>query len=200
MHSLHTLSRTSRSSLTAAALLLGVAAAAQAQSSRMDSQPGSYIGLNGGTSDYSRIPGSNGLFSNNNNGTPYGLTFGNYGANRNIGFEIGYTDFGSVSRGGGTTKADGINLSLIGRAPVSPMFNLLGKIGTTYTHTDVSASPLSGINTGSNSDFGLSYGVGAELVISPQWSAVLQYDETNVKFPSGTNKLNTTTVGVRMNF
>jgi OmpA-OmpF porin, OOP family len=35
---------------------------------------------------------------------------------------------------------DGINFSLIGRAPMSSNFNVLGKVGTTYGPTDVSSA------------------------------------------------------------
>jgi hypothetical protein len=126
---------------------------------------------------------------------------GNYNYNQNFGVEIGYTNFGNVGRGGGTTKAEGINLSLIGRMPVSPMFNLLGKVGTTYGHTEVSANPLSGMTSGSESGFDWSYGVGAELVLSPQWSAVLTYDEAFMKFAGGSSeRVSNTMIGARMRF
>jgi OOP family OmpA-OmpF porin len=193
----------SHRTLLATALLLGMAgtAAAQSNSTNTDRLPGGgYVGLSGGPSDFSRIHGSNGLFSNDSNNTAYSLNFGSYGPGQNLGFEVGYTNFGQVSRGGGTTKAEGINLSLIGRAPVGSNFNLLGKLGTTYSRTDVSANPLSGITTGTENGFDWSYGVGAELVITPQWSAVLNYDEAYLKFPGQTERVSTTSIGARVRF
>jgi OOP family OmpA-OmpF porin len=160
-----------------------------------------YIGINAGMSDLSR--GGNGLgnFGGNQQGTAYSVSIGNYGYNQNIGFELGYTDFGSVSRAGGTTKVDGINLSLIGRLPLGNTFNLLGKLGTTYGHTDVSANPASGIATGSERGFDWSYGVGGELLLTPMWSAVLQYDEHYVKFPGDKHeRVSATTLGVRYRY
>jgi hypothetical protein len=44
------------------------------------------------------------------------------------------------NRAGSSTKMDGINFSLIGRAPMSSNFNVLGKVGTTYGPTDVSSA------------------------------------------------------------
>jgi hypothetical protein len=190
--------------LIAATLMLGTAQMASAQSMDKPSTvtPGSsYVALSGGQSDFSRISGGNGLFSRDDHDTAYSVAYGNYAYNQNVGVEIGYTNFGEVARGGGTSKAEGINLSLIGRLPINPMFNLLGKVGTTYGHTEVSANPLSGMATGSESGFDWSYGVGAEMVISPQWSGVLQYDEHFMKFAGGaSDRVSTTTVGLRMRF
>ncbi len=191
--------------LLAATLLLGTAQMVSAQSSTMTGAmraPGSsYIGLNGGPADFSRIGSGNGLYSRNDRDTAYNVAFGNYLPNQNMGFELGYTNYGNVARAGGNTKAEGINLSLIGRLPINESFNLLGKVGTTYGHTEVSSAPLSGLASGSESGFDWSYGVGAELVISPQWSAVLSYDEAYMKFAGGSaERVSTTMIGARMRF
>ena len=190
--------------LIAATLMLGTAQFASAQSTNKPSTvtPGSsYVALSGGQSDFSRISGGNGLFSRDDHDTAYSVAYGNYAYNQNVGVEVGYTHFGEVARGGGTSKAEGINLSLIGRLPINPMFNLLGKIGTTYGHTEVSANPLSNVATGTENGFDWSYGIGAEMVISPQWSAVLSYDENFMKFAGNSSeRVTTTQIGVRMRF
>jgi hypothetical protein len=161
----------------------------------------SYIGLSAGTSDLSRPITAFGLFGGSQQGTAYSVAVGNYFTNQNYGVELGYTDFGSVNRAGSTTKVDGINLSLIGRMPLSSSFNLLGKVGTTYGRTDVTANPGSGVVGGSERGFDWSYGIGGELVLSPQWSALLQYDEHFVKYPSSSNeRVSNTTLGVRFHY
>jgi hypothetical protein len=82
------------------------------------------------------------------------------------------------------------------------MFNLLGKVGTTYSQTDVSANPASGgMATGSNNGFDWSYGIGAELVFAPQLSGVLRYDEHFMKFAgSSSERVSTTMIGARLRF
>lgn len=196
------------SSLFVAAASLASVAGAQAQSSASSSSSGysigstgnSYMGLNVGQADF-KLNNGTGLFSAENRYTSYNIYAGSYFNNRNFGFEIGYTDFGKLTRGGGTTKADGINLSLIGRAPMSSTFNLLGKIGTTYGRTDVSSAAGSGITAGSEIGFDWSYGVGAEYAFNPQWSGVLQYDEQYLKYPgSGRDRINVTSLGARYRF
>jgi hypothetical protein len=189
--------------LAGVAVTLCVAQAAQAQMMSDMMSPGtSYIGLTGGPSDFSRTKGGNSSFPNDDRSTAYSLSVGNYFINPNLGGEIGYTNFGSVSRGGGTTKAEGINFSLVGKLPLSETFNLLGKIGTTYSQTDVSANPASGgMATGNSNGFDWSYGIGAELVFSPQLSGVLQYDEHFMKFAgSSSERVSTTMIGARLRF
>ena len=158
-----------------------------------------YVGLNVGRSDYSIGSGSGG-FAFDRHDTSYNLYTGTF-FHPNVGLELGYTDFGKVTRAGGQTDAEGINLSLVGRAPLGNSFNLLGKLGTTYGRTHVSAATASGIRTGNESGWGLSYGIGAEFVFRPNLSAVLQWDEHDLKFPgSGRDRISTTSLGLRYRF
>lgn len=191
------------SAIVVAAASLTAVAGAQAQSMTSGPTfyaPGSgYIGFNAGKSDFS-VGGGSGLFSSEKKDTAYNIYGGTY-FNPNFGLEAGFTDFGKINRGGGTTKANGINLSLVGKLPLSQSFNLLGKVGTTYARTDVSSSVGSGIAGGKESGFGLSYGVGAEYFFTPTVSGVVQYDEHNMKF-AGTDKerVGAATAGLRYRF
>lgn len=190
--------------LIVAAAILTLAAGVQAQNSSPGKAPAygpgsSYVDLGVGKSDFSLGNGI-GIFDSDEGDTSYSLRGGRY-FGENWGMELGYTDFGSVSRGGGRTKADGINISLIGKLPLNPAFNLLGKIGTTYSRTDVSSDPRSGIVAGTEQDFGLSYGVGVEYSFSPNWSTALQYESQDMKFAGDrTDRVAATTLSVRYRF
>jgi opacity protein-like surface antigen len=185
--------------LAVAALAAGASAQAQSSNYSLTAPGASYVGVNVGKSDFS-VGNGNGLFSSDNKDTAYGINAGSY-INNNLGMELGFTDFGKINRAGGTTKAQGFNLSMVGRLPLSPQFNLLGKLGATYGRTDVSASPLSGVPSGSESGFGVSYGVGAEYAFNPKMSAVLQYDAHDMKFVgTGNDRVSATTVGLRYKF
>jgi opacity protein-like surface antigen len=133
-----------------------------------------------GRSDYSLGNGI-GVWESNQGDTSYGIHVGSY-FSHNFGVELGYIDFGSIARAGGRTKSDGINLSLIGKMPLNPAFNLLGKLGTTYSRTEVTSGIGSGVAEGSENGWGLSYGLGVEYIFTPQWSAVLQYESQKMKF------------------
>lgn len=195
---------------SAAALAVAAFAAsagAQAQMQMGDYSlyaPGSgYVGLNAGSSDYSLDGGLRGFgfnFDADDRDTAVNIYAGSF-FHPNFGLEIGYTHFGKIDRAGGSTKAEGINLSLVGRAPISPQFNLLGKLGTTYGWTDVSSVAATGIASGDAKGFGMSYGLGAEYVFNQQLSAVLQYDEHRLKFVgTGRDRVSATTVGLRYRF
>ncbi len=189
--------------VAAASLTMTAGALAQSNMRSNNSSmyvPGSgYVGLTAGQSDYSLDNGLN-LFGSDQKDNAYGIQVGGY-ANNNFGMELGYTDFGTVNRAGGNTTADGFNISVIGKLPLNPSFNLLGKIGTTYSRTEVTANPVSGVASGDESGFGLSYGLGVEYVITPQWSATLQYDSHDMKFAGDRNdRVAVTSLGVRYRF
>jgi OmpA-OmpF porin, OOP family len=191
--------------IASAALVSMNSAQAQMNTSRSGSgfsmySPGSsYIGFNAGQSDFSLGNGT-GLFSGDDKDTAYNIYAGSY-FNPYLGLELGYTDFGKAKRGGGDTKAMGFNLSLIGKYPLGSSFNLLGKVGTTYGRTEVSSQPGSGITPGKENGFGLSYGVGAEYLFTPQLSGVIQYDEHRMEFAgTGRDRIGAATLGIRYRF
>lgn len=197
---MQTLTKTLSASLLAIAALAG-ATVAQAQSSNYSLYaPGaSYAGLNAGKSDFSLGSGI-GNFTSDKRDTVYSIYAGSY-FNPNLGLELGYTNLGKINRAGGNTKAEGANLSLVGKLPLGPSFNLLGKLGATYGRTDVSSAPGSGVVSGNESGFGVSYGLGAEYSFNPNWSAVLQYDAYDLKFPgSGRERVSSATAGLRYRF
>ena len=195
------------SGLCVAVASLAVAAGAHAQSSSSGSSSSasnsryssgnSYVGLSAGTTDF-KLGNGTGLYGAESRNTAYSIYGGSYFRDSNLGMELGYTDFGRINRAGGTTKADGINLSLIGRLPMGSSFNLLGKVGGLYSRTDVSTGVGSGVTAGSTNDLDWTYGVGLEFAFARQWSAVLQYDENFMKFAgSARDKVTNLALGVR---
>ena len=190
--------------LVLAAATLTMAAGVQAQSnsnSMMGSMyaPGSsYIGLNAGRSDF-KLGGGTGGFPSDNKDNAYSIYAGSY-FNPNFGLELGYIDFGRISRGGGTTRAEGVNLSLVGRLPLNQAFSLTGRVGGTYSRSDISSAFGSNIARGKESGFGVSYGVGAEYAFNTNWSAVAQYDVHDVKFVNTNENVNTMSFGLKYRF
>ncbi len=180
-------------------LLASTAAQAQNNATPHSVVPtGTYIALNAGTSDLSRPITAFGVFDGQQQGQAYGIAMGHYLAGQNYGFEVGYADFGSVTRYGGNTKVDAITLSMLGRMPLSQSFNLLGKVGTSYSRTDVSTNAANSSFAGSERGFDWSYGIGGELAVTAQWSATLLYAEHFVKYPStGVERVSSTVLGAR---
>ncbi len=193
----------SRPALPVAALALGMllcSAAAQADSYSNSGSAftPSYVAFNVGTADLSRPISAFGVFGGQQQGQAYGVAMGNYFAGTNYGVEVSYADFGSVTRYGGSTKVDGINFSLIGRLPLGDSFNLLGKLGTTYSRTNVSTDSANSNLSGSERGFDWAYGVGGEYKFNANWGATLQYAEHFVKYPTtGSERISSTTLGAR---
>ena len=193
---------------TSIALLLAAAACAGAQAQSTSSTStasanyglgNSYVGVSGGRSDFSLNQGT-GAFASDKRDTSYGINVGTF-FDSNFGAEVGYTQFGSINRGGGRTRAEGINLSAVGRVPLSTSFNLLGKLGTTYGRTQVSSLPGSGITSGNQSGFGLSLGLGAEYVFTPNASVLLQHELHDLRFAGGRrDHVVNTSIGLRYRF
>lgn len=193
--------------LLVGAAALGVGTLSQAQTSNTSSTSnsswyapgGGYIGINAGQSNFRQGCGT-GLFSCGEKDDAYSI-YGGSMLNNNFGVELGYVNMGDIDRAGGTTKAHGINLSLVGKLPLSQTLGLFGKVGTTYGRTRVSAAPASGVATGNEDGFGLSVGAGISFDFSERWSAVLQWDRHDFKFAgSGRDNINATTVGLKYRF
>ncbi len=116
-----------------------------------------YFGLSGGRSSYDLNAGPPGTdLGFDDSDSAWKLSTGGY-FHPNAGVELSYLNAGKAQRLGGTTRAQGVNLSLVGRAPLNEQFDLFGKVGTTYGRTRTSGFSGLGVATGKDSGFGLSY-------------------------------------------
>jgi hypothetical protein len=117
-----------------------------------------------------------------------------------IGAEVGYMYEGSARRGGGDTKAQGLNLALVLRAPIGA-FNVFGKVGAIYGQTRVSADGLSGLRTGKEDGWGASYAVGVGYDFTPQAGVVLDWQRNEYQFRGiGRQDVDSTNLGLVYRF
>lgn len=203
---------------TAAALLFALNAWAQPASS-IDSSTASSIGTSTGQSGSSFLPGKGrgyvGLslgrsrytvpcgatsFScdNSDNSTQVsaGSMLGNF-----WGVELAYLDMGRISRVGGSTRAQGLNLSMVGRAPVWHSLGVFGKLGATYGRTETATTAGSSLVNGSDRGVGLSYGAGVSYDFTPQLSATLGWDSHDFRFAgSGRDAIRSTSLGLQYKY
>ncbi len=142
-----------------------------------------YVGLTLGRSRYSVSCGSTSFNCDNTDNAVEvmaGSMVGNF-----WGVELGYIDMGRIARGGGTTRAQGVNFSLVGKSPLWQSVGVFGKVGTTYGRTETSAAATSALATGSGRGFRLSYGAGVSYDFTPQLSATLGVDSHDFRFAGG---------------
>jgi len=167
----------------AAAPALWLPAVAQTTSSNWFGSGHRYLGLNLGRSHYGVDCGGTAFVCDTSDRSVQ-VTAGAM-ASDYWGVELGYMDLGRIARAGGKTKAQGLNLSLVGKAPVVQQFSVFGKVGTTYGRTETSAAVGSGVAAGTRHGLGLSYGAGVSWDFTPRLSATLEWDSNDFRFASG---------------
>jgi OmpA-OmpF porin, OOP family len=117
------------------------------------------------------------------------------------GVELGYLNMGRIARAGGETRAQGLNLSLVGKTQVAPSLRVFGKVGTTYGRSETSALAASSIATGSEHGFGLSYGAGMSFDFTPRLSATLEWDSNDFRFSGGgRDPVRSTSLGLQFRY
>lgn len=156
----------------------------------------SYLGLNIGKSQFD--PDCVANLTCDNGKTAFKLTAGSITTDV-LGAEVSYLNMGKIGYAGGSQKASGLNLSLVGNLPVSAAFTAFGKIGATYGWTDTSTS-RPGIRTGTERGFGLSYGLGLGYRLTTQWEVTAEYERHRFDFAPGEQTLGLTSVGLRYRY
>jgi len=116
------------------------------------------------------------------------------------GVELGYVDMGRIGFAGGERWAQGLNLSLVGKAPLAQSLDVFGKLGTTYGRAETSilggsAAPAS------DQGFGLSYSAGVSFAFTPRLSATLVWDSNDLRLPGGNrDPVRSTSLGLQYRY
>lgn len=121
--------------------------------------------------------------------------------NRWLGVELGLLDLGRAERGAGSMRARGVDLALVGRMPLGRALGAFGKVGTTWGRTRVDAESGSGLVAGDASGFGLAVGAGLALDFAAHWSALLEWEQRDLRFPGDASEpVSATSLGLRWRF
>lgn len=115
------------------------------------------------------------------------------------GAEVGIVDLSRAWRGAAAGRNQGLNLSLVGRAPLGASFGMFGKFGATYGFADGSPVTAPGLAMGADSAFGFTYGAGVSYDFSPRLSATLGWDSHDFRF-SGRDPVRATSVGLQYRY
>lgn len=193
-------------SLMAAAAAIAPGAFAQAQDgssatgrSYLPGKGRGYVGLSLGQARYSAPCGATSFACDSTDNSVH-IYAGTMPSNF-WGVELGYIDMGRIDRGGGSTQAQGLNLSLVAKAPVWQALGVFGKLGTTYGRTESGAVVGSGVTSGSDQGFGLAYGAGVSYDFTSRLSATLGWDSHDFHFAgSGRDPVRSTSLGLQYRY
>ena len=207
--------------IAALAATLAVPAGAQTTSSTTSSTTGAdtwhmpyqtnfwnYIGATVGGSDFNLdcVAG----FNCDHHATAFKIVAGGKLYNA-FGLEFGYMNAGHAEFGGGPTRAQGGNLSLVAGLPLfGNTFAINGKVGATYgwTKNNVAVlTPCTGVGTcttyqgESDRGWGVSYGAGATYAIARNIELRVDWDRTRLPFAGvGHQDVDMWTGGVNFRF
>jgi len=156
--------------------------------------PGGYVGFGVGRSNFESQCTAG--FSCENRDSGYKLFIGGR-VHEMVSLELGYVDFGKVSRDGGSINAHGATLSLVGSLPLADRLSLIGRVGTTYASANRSAAVGS---TGSENGFGLHYGAGVGFSLTRTVQLVAEWERHHVDFANGRQDVDIYGAGVRYRF
>ena len=120
--------------------------------------------------------------------------------NNIFGGEIGYTDFGDFTRGGGETDAQGVDFTLLAGVPFGSNQNwaVFGKLGVAYTHSDVTG--VAPFVTGDEDGWGPRYGLGLQAGLTRNWAIRADWDRTEIQLRQGDGDIDTFTLGAQYTF
>jgi OOP family OmpA-OmpF porin len=154
------------------------------------------LGLGNGKIDVDCVPG---LSCEDPEGAVSIYTGGMF--NPYFGLQLGYFRLDDTERNGGKTKISGVNIGLVGVAPLGTQFSLVGRVGGTYGWTEVTVGTGVLSVTGEEKGFVPSFGAGLSWDFSRNISATIDWDRHNLKYPGG-DKRNTdiATIGLKYRF
>ena len=81
--------------------------------------------------------------------------------------------------------------------PINPRAIARGRVREAWRTSGASGL---GVQTGKEDGFGLSYGLGARWAFTPQWAAVIEWENHKLKFADGKQDVKMTTVGLQYRF
>jgi opacity protein-like surface antigen len=116
---------------------------------------------------------------------------------RNWGAEVAYVDTGHFLRSSNDVRAQGLAVSVVGRAQLLPSVGVFGKVGTAYGRSDTSVMGNAGAGS-ADPGFGLAYGGGFSYSFSPRLSAKLEWDSYDLRVGGG--PVRSTSLGLQFRY
>ncbi|MBI2772116.1 MAG: hypothetical protein HYX47_21030 [Burkholderiales bacterium] len=111
------------------------------------------------------------------------------------GLDLGYVDAGRVGRAG-IGRTQGLNASLVGKAPIAASVGVFGRVGATYARTESLALAAGVPERG----FGMSFGAGVSYEFTPRLSATLAWDSQELRLGNAREPVRSTSLGLQYRY
>lgn len=108
-------------------------------------ETGGYLGLAGGSGKFKDF--------NNKTRTAYRV-YGGYDFSRYFGAELGYIDFGRVDNGPDNARLNGVDVSALGKLPVTNRFDVFGRAGVVRSRSKSNIAGVSATDTRNGAVYG----------------------------------------------
>lgn len=157
-----------------------------------------YLGINVGRARNTTVCATSSFLCDDSNRSTQlyaGTMIGNF-----WGAEVGFLNSGRLMRDGIEGRAQGLNLSLIGRTRLGSSLGLFGKVGTTYSRTDTSIIGASTIPFAADQGFGLSYGGGVSYDFTPRLTGRIEWDSHDLRFNGSREPVRSTNLGLQFKY
>lgn len=121
----------------------------------------------------------------------------------NWNLELSQLSLGRADRFSIGPLRQGLNLSLVGRRPLfGSSFSVYGKLGaTTYGSADPTGAPAALSATGgTDQGYGLSFGAGLSMDLTPRLSATLGFDNHDLRLGGGRDGFRSTSLGLQYRY
>lgn len=163
-----------------------------------------YVGINAGSTKQT-ISFDGESASENTTGA---RVYGGFQVNPSFGIEAGYVNFGKVSESEDgltvTFKPTAIYAAATGTMPMSPSFNLIGKLGLARTESTLTLAGQGQRFALEKKNSGVMFGFGAEYKFSETMTIVAEYEDFGkiAKYDDigGNMKASMASVGLRIKF
>ncbi|WP_156385597.1 hypothetical protein [Ramlibacter sp. Leaf400] len=115
--------------------------------------------------------------------------------------ELSQLNLGPADRLAIGPARQGLNVSLVGRRPLfGSAFSVYGKLGATYGYADLASSPVPAAPSAFDQGYGLSFGAGLSMEVTPRLSATLGWDNHDLRLGGVRDGFRSTSLGLQYRY
>jgi len=115
------------------------------------------------------------------------------------GVQFGYVETGRIPRLDRESRAQGLNMSLVGQTSIGSALGLFGRVGTTYARSETAVMGGSA-NPSADQGFGLSVAAGVSYAFTPRLSATFELESSDYRFAGSRDPVRGANLGLQYRY